>query len=260
MPKNSVGQTFGVALLLCVVCSVFVSGAAVMLKPTQDANKLLDKRRNILTAAGLADEAGTVDELFERIEARIVDLGTGEYRDDVDVDTYDFIAAAADPQMGLAIPGNQDWAGIKRRARYVPVYLVQKKGEVDKVILPIYGKGLWSTLYGFVALDHDDLNTIRSLLYYQHGETPGLGGEVDNPSWKALWNGKQAFGADGSVQIEVVRGAADPAAPRFEHRVDGLSGATITSRGVHDMLRYWLGDGGYGKYLDRLRAQKQGEV
>jgi Na+-transporting NADH:ubiquinone oxidoreductase subunit C len=249
-----------VALLLCVVCSVLVSGAAVMLKPTQDANKLLDKRRNILTAAGLADEPGTVDELFERIQARIVDLDTGEYRDDIDVDTYDFIAAAADPQMGVAIPGDQDRAGIKRRARNVPVYLVEKKGRVDKVILPIYGKGLWSTLYGFVALDRDDLNTIRSLLYYQHGETPGLGGEVDNPSWKALWNGKKAFGEDGSVQIQVVRGAVDPAAPGSEYKVDGLSGATITSRGVHDMLRYWLGANGYGKYLDRLRAQKRGET
>jgi Na+-transporting NADH:ubiquinone oxidoreductase subunit C len=249
-----------VALLLCVVCSVLVSGAAVMLKPTQDANKLLDKRRNILTAAGLADEPGTVDELFERIQARIVDLDTGEYRDDIDVDTYDFIAAAADPQMGVAIPGDQDRAGIKRRARNVPVYLVEKKGRVDKVILPIYGKGLWSTLYGFVALDRDDLNTIRSLLYYQHGETPGLGGEVDNPSWKALWNGKKAFGEDGSVRIQVARGAVDPAAPGSQYRVDGLSGATITSRGVHDMLRYWLGANGYGKYLDRLRAQKRGET
>jgi Na+-transporting NADH:ubiquinone oxidoreductase subunit C len=131
---------------------------------------------------------------------------------------------------------------------------------VDKVILPIYGKGLWSTLYGFVALDRDDLNTIRSLLYYQHGETPGLGGEVDNPSWKALWNGKQAFGADGSVQIQVMRGAVDLAATGAQHKVDGLSGATITSRGVHDMLHYWLGEGGYGHYLDRLRATKQGEV
>lgn len=260
MPRDSVGRTFGVALLLCVVCSVLVSGAAVMLKPTQDANKLLDKRRNILTAAGLADEPGTVDELFERIQARIVDLDTGEYRDDIDVDTYDFIAAAADPQMGVAIPKDQDRAGIKRRARNVPVYLVEKKGRVDKVILPIYGKGLWSTLYGFVALDRDDLNTIRSLLYYQHGETPGLGGEVDNPSWKALWNGKKAFGEDGSVQIQVVRGAVDPAAPGSEYKVDGLSGATITSRGVHDMLRYWLGANGYGKYLDRLRAQKRGET
>ena len=260
MPKNSVGQTFFVALLLCVVCSVLVSGAAVILKPTQMANALLDKRRNILMAAGLADAPGTVDERFERIHTRIVDLSTGEYSDDIDPDTYDFIAAATDPQASVAIPGDQDRAGIKRRALNIPVYLVLKKDQVDKVILPIYGKGLWSTLYGFVALDRDDLNTIRSLLYYQHGETPGLGGEVDNPTWKALWKGKQAFGADGSVKIQVMRGAADPAAPGFEHRVDGLSGATITSRGVHDMLRYWLGDGGYGKYLDRLRAQKRGDA
>ena len=255
MPKNSVGQTFGVALLLCVVCSVFVSGAAVMLKPTQDANKLLDKRRNILTAAGLADEAGTVDELFERIEARIVDLGTGEYRDDVDVDTYDFIAAAADPQMGLAIPGNQDWAGIKRRARYVPVYLVQKKGEVDKVILPIYGKGLWSTLYGFIALDVKDINTVRGLVYYEHGETPGLGGEVDNPNWKALWDGKRVFDESGAMRIKVIKGKVVQGRPETVHQVDGLSGATITARGVSNMLRYWLGEGGYGKYLAKLKQQ-----
>ena len=260
MAKNSVGQTFGVALLLCVVCSIMVSGAAVVLKPTQSANKLLDKKQIILTAAGLADEAGTVDELFERIETRIVDLDTGEYTDQFDAEDYDFIAAAKDAQMGIDIPRAQDRAGIKRRARNIPVYLIQKRGQVDKVILPIYGKGLWSTLYGFVALDRDDMNTIRSLLYYQHGETPGLGGEVDNPSWKALWNGKQAFGADGSVQIQVMRGAVDLAATGAQHKVDGLSGATITSRGVHDMLHYWLGEGGYGHYLDRLRATKQGEV
>jgi Na+-transporting NADH:ubiquinone oxidoreductase subunit C len=258
--KNSVGQTFGVALLLCVVCSVFVSGAAVILKPTQAANKLLDKKQNILMAAGLADVPGTVDERFQSIQTRIVDLETGEYADDLDVETYDFISAAKDPDMGVAIAADLDRAGIKRRARRIPVYLVQKKGQIDKVVLPIYGKGLWSTLYGFIALDRDDLNTIRSLLYYEHGETPGLGGEVDNPSWKALWNGKQAFGDDGSVQIQVVRGGVDPASPGARHSVDGLSGATITGRGVHDMLRYWLSDGGYGHYLDRLRASKQGEA
>ncbi|MDA0334322.1 MAG: Na(+)-translocating NADH-quinone reductase subunit C [bacterium] len=260
MAKNSVGRTFGVALLLCVVCSVLVSGAAVILKPTQVANKLLDKKQNILTAAGLADAPGTVDERFQSIETRIVDLGTGEYADDLGIETYDFIDAAKDSEMGVAIDGDLDRAGIKRRARHMPVYLVQKRGQVDKVILPIYGKGLWSTLYGFIALDRDDLSTIRSLLYYQHGETPGLGGEVDNPSWKALWNGKQAFGDDGSVQISVVRGAVDPTIAGARYRVDGLSGATITSRGVHDMLRYWLGESGYGTYLDRLRAVKQGEA
>lgn len=260
MAKNSVGQTFGVALLLCVVCSVLVSGAAVTLKPTQTANKLLDKKKNILMAAGLADQAGSIDELFSQIQTRVVDLETGSYADDVDIETYDFIAAASDAELGVAIPGSEDAAGIKRRARLVPVYLVQKRGQVDKVILPIYGKGLWSTLYGFIALDRDDLNTIRSLLYYQHGETPGLGGEVDNPAWKALWNGKQAFAEDGSVQIQVVRGAVDASAPGADHRVDGLSGATITARGVHNMLQYWLGESGYGTYLDRLRTQKQGEA
>ena len=260
MAKNSIGQTFGVALLLCIACSVLVSGAAVILMPTQEANKLLDKKQNILMAAGFAGEDGSVDELFERIQIRIVDLDTGQYTEDLDPETYDFIDAAKDLEMGVAIPPDQDRAGIKRRARSIPVYLVQKKGQVDKVILPIYGKGLWSTLYGFVALDRDDMSTIRSLLYYQHGETPGLGGEVDNPSWKALWNGKQAFGDDGSVQISVVRGAVDASDPGARHSVDGLSGATITSRGVHDMLRYWLGENGYGHYLDRLRASKQGEA
>lgn len=260
MAKNSVGQTFGIAFLLCIVCSVLVSGAAVMLMPTQDANRLLDKKQNILAAAGMADEDGTVDELFERIQTRIVDLETGQYTDHLDLDTYDFIAAAKDSKLGVAIPRGQDRAGIKRRARHVPVYLVKKRGEVDKVILPIYGKGLWSTLYGFVALDRDDLSTIKSLLYYQHGETPGLGGEVDNPSWKALWKGKRAFGSDGSIKIQVVRGAVDMSGPDAEHQVDGLSGATITSRGVHDMLHYWLSENGYGNYLDRLRAAKQGEA
>jgi len=253
--KNSIGQTFGVALLLCIVCSVLVSGAAVILMPKQEANKLLDKKQNILMAAGFANEDGSVDELFERIQTRIVDLETGQYTEDLDPATYDFIDAAKDLEMGVAIPSDQDRAGIKRRARRIPVYLVQKKGQVDKVILPIYGKGLWSTLYGFIALDRGDLNTIRSLLYYEHGETPGLGGEVDNPSWKALWNGKQAFGDDGSVQIQVVRGGVDPASPGARHSVDGLSGATITSRGVSHLVQFWLGENGFGPYLRNLREQ-----
>jgi Na+-transporting NADH:ubiquinone oxidoreductase subunit C len=261
MAKNSVGQTFGVAFVLCIVCSVLVAGAAVTLKPTQTANRLLDKKRNILAAAGLADAPGSVDERFEKIQTRVVDLQTGDYTDDaVDMQTYDFIAAASDPQMGVAIPAGEDRGGIKRRARYIPIYLVERKGSVDKVILPIYGKGLWSTLYGFIALDSDDVTTIRSLLYYEHGETPGLGGEVDNPAWKALWNGKQAFADDGSVAIQVIRGTVDATSPSAEHQVDGISGATITARGVQEMLHYWLGDGGYGPFLDRLRTQTTGDA
>ena len=255
MARESIGRTFTVALLLCVVCSVLVSGAAVVLQPTQEINELQDKKRNILMAAGLAEEGRTLDELFERIDVRIVDLATGGYVTGIDPGTYDYIAAASDPDQGVATSEMGRRAGIKRRARLMPVYLVSRRGEVDKVILPIFGRGLWSTLYGFVALDRDDLNTIRSLVYYQHGETPGLGGEVDNPRWKAQWNGKRAFGDDGRVAIRIPRGAVDAGAPDAVHSVDGLSGATITSRGVRDMLHYWLGEEGYGPYLGRLRDE-----
>ena len=260
MARNTIGQTFFVAFLLCVVCSVLVSAAAVVLKPAQVANKLLDKKRNILAAAGLVDETQSIDERFTQIETRIVDLQTGDYASDVDPASYDFKIAARDAQLGVAIPADADQAGIGRRARNMPVYLLRKAGRVDKVILPIYGKGLWSTLYGFVALDRGDLTTIRSLLFYEHGETPGLGGEVDNPSWKALWQGKRAFDDNGAVRIQILRGAVDPTAADAEYSVDGISGATITARGVHNMLQYWLGSGGYKTYLGRLRSQTQGEA
>lgn len=254
MARNTIGQTFFVAFLLCVVCSVLVSAAAVVLKPAQVANKLLDKKRNILAAAGLVDETQSIDERFTQIETRIVDLQTGDYASDVDPASYDFKIAARDAQLGVAIPADADQAGIGRRARNMPVYLLRKAGRVDKVILPIYGKGLWSTMYGFLALDRGDLTTIRSLVYYEHGETPGLGGEVENPRWQSLWDGKRAFDAEGKVRITVIKGQVDPSRPRAQYEVDGLSGATLTARGVHDMLQYWLSADGYGPYLGRLKS------
>ena len=117
-----------------------------------------------------------------------------------------------------------------------------------KVALPIEGKGLWSTLYGFLVLGSDGA-TIRGITFYQHGETPGLGGEIDNLDWKALWDGRQAFDADGRPVIEVVKGKASGPT-----EVDGLSGATLTSRGVTNLVRFWLGDNGFGPYLEQFRA------
>jgi Na+-transporting NADH:ubiquinone oxidoreductase subunit C len=253
MARDTVTKTFVVAALLCIVCSVLVSSAAVVLRPTQAVQKLLDKKRNILGAAGLVDENKSIDELFESIEARVVDLASGEYVEGINAETFDQRAAAKDLETSREIPKEKDLGGIKRRAKQAAIYLVFKKGEVDKVILPVRGKGLWSTLYGFLALDREDLNTIRSLVYYEHGETPGLGGEVENPQWKALWNGKQAFAADGKTAIEVLRGKVDPDRASAIHQVDGLSGATITSRGVSNMLRYWLSEDAFGPYLNRLK-------
>jgi len=185
----------------------------------------------------------------------VIELATGQYVENIDPETYDQRAAAKDPQMGVAVPPEEDIASLKRKARYAPVYLVQDKGKVQKIILPVSGLGLWSTLYGFVALDARDLNTIRGLVFYEHGETPGLGGEVDNPNWQALWDGKKAYGEDGKVKIEVIKGQVDPNRPEAQYQVDGLSGATLTSRGVDLMLKYWFSEHGFGPYLAKLKER-----
>ena len=242
MPKETASKTFLVAFLLCVVCSVLVSSAAVYLRPTQEVNKALDKKRNILMAAGLLQQDKSIDEAYAAIESRVVNLATGDYTE-VDVAGYDQRRAAKDPGQSEAVPADKDVASIKRKARNASVYLVRKGAEVRKIILPVHG------------LDARDLNTIKGLVYYEHAETPGLGGEVDNPAWKALWNGKQAFDEAGEIRIEVIKGKADPARPEGKYQVDGLSGATITSRGVSNMLHYWLSDEGFGPYLTKLKTQ-----
>jgi len=249
---DSIGKILGVALALCIVCSVVVSTAAVVLKPAQEANRDLDRKRNILAAAGMLEEGKTVEELFASVEPRYVDLRSGDYAAEVP-SGYEQRAASKDPALSTDLPDGEDIAGIGRRAHYAEVYLVRDAGgDLDKVILPVHGYGLWSTLYGFVALQAD-ANTIAGLGFYEHGETPGLGGEVDNPRWKAQWPGKKAY-RDGEVEIALAKGAVDSSSPQADWRVDGLSGATLTSRGVTDLVQFWLGEDGFGPYLEKLKT------
>jgi Na+-transporting NADH:ubiquinone oxidoreductase subunit C len=261
MPKDreSIGHTFIVAVGVCLICSVLVSAAAVSLSPAQEENKLQERRRNILSAAGLLGPDVDVDTVFQNIQARVVDLRSGTYVEDVDPLSYNQREAADDPQRSTAIPPKEDIADIKRRADKAVVYLYQPEGRLEVVILPIHGLGLWSTLYGFIALE-SDLRTIAGLAFYEHGETPGLGGEVDNPRWKAKWPGKKAFDEQGRLIIEVVKGEVDPSAPGAEHKVDGLSGATITTRGVNHLVHFWLGEQGFGPYLDKLAERRAGQT
>ncbi len=254
--KDGIGRTLLVAFALCIVCSVVVSTAAVSLKPAQEANKSLDRKRNILAAAGMLEEGRSVEEQFARISTRVVDLRTGEFTDAVDPAGYDQRKAAKDPAMSRALEAGEDIAGLGRREDYAVVYLVEDDaGNVDKIILPVHGKGLWSTLYGFMALEHD-ANTVVGLGFYEHGETPGLGGEVDNPRWKALWPGKQVYRAD-EVALHLIKGSVDPASENAPWQVDGLSGATLTARGVTNLVQFWLGENGYQPFLENL---KQGEA
>jgi len=251
--KDSIKSTITVALLLCLVCSVIVAGSAVLLKPMQQANKALDKKTNILLAAGMETEGQDVNVLFEQFTPKVVDLDTGRYVSDVDATTYDQRKASKDPKQSDALSGEDDIASINRRAKYATIYLLEKDGQLDRIILPVKGYALWSTLYGFLALEADG-NTVAGLGFYEHAETPGLGGEIDNPRWKALWPGKKMFDANGTLAVDLIKGVVDPSSPKAVHQVDGLSGATLTTNGVENLLVFWLGENGFGPYLNNLRA------
>mgnify|MGYP003331172096 CR=1 FL=1 len=255
--KDTVKQTIFIALILSLVCSVIVSFAAVMLKPIQEKNKSLDRKTNILKAAGLFQSAENVEKIFsEKVKMKLVNLKTGQYVEGVEPEDYDQYKMARDAEEGLALEADVDIAGIKNIAKKALVYEVLQNGKISLVVLPIHGKGLWSTLYGFMAVQADS-NTIQGLGFYEHGETPGLGGEVDNPRWKAQWKGKKLHDKKGVLKIEVIKGVVDTKRAGAIHQVDGLSGATITARGVSHLVRFWLGEQGFAKYLQLLK-RKQG--
>ena len=254
LTNDSTKKTVVVAAALCLVCSVLVSGAAVFLKPQQDYNKALDKRRNILQIAGLMEEGKSVDELFKQIETRVVDLESGKYVELEDASAYDQRKAAKDPAQSAALSAEQDIAGIKRRAHQASVYLVKDGDALKTIILPVHGYGLWSTLYGFLALEAD-ASTVAGFGFYEHAETPGLGGEVDNPSWRAMWPGKVVHSAAGDVAIEVIKGSVNADTPGAQHKIDGLAGATLTSRGVSNLLQFWMSEQGFGAYLQNIKSQ-----
>jgi len=252
--KDSVTNTLIVAITLSLVCSILVASTAIVLQPVQQRNEDLYRKQIILDVAGLYSPGGDIDSLFENIDTRMVDLGSGRYTDEVKADSFDEIAAAKDSQLGIAISAEADIANIHRRARFAPVYLVRKNDEIDQIILPVYGSGLWSTMYGFLSLGPDG-STVRGLRFYEHAETPGLGDQVDKPVWRAKWVGKQVFDDGDQPRIEVVRGFVAEGGQDAIHQVDGLSGATLTGRGVTNLLRYWTGEDGFGPYLAGLRRE-----
>jgi len=252
--RDSVSNTLLVAITLSLVASVLVASAAVLLKPVQERNEERFRQQIILDVAGLWQPGGDVEALFASIEPRLIELDSGDYSDDLDAASFDSEEAARDPSLRVVIPSGQDIANIRQRARYSVVYLVRDGDTIDQVILPVYGSGLWSTMRGFLSLEPDG-NTVRGLRFYEHAETPGLGDQVDKPDWRALWPGKTLFGDGDTPLIEVVRGKADPASPLAAHQVDGLSGATLTGRGVTNLIRYWTGPRGFGPYLAKLREE-----
>ena len=254
---NSIGNTIKVALGLCVVCSIVISSTAVMLRPMQQANMLLDRNKNILGAAGIFDTSvhtnADVEEMFAQFTPRMVDLTNGSYLSDermtelgIDPATYDEQRAKNDPQYSRNLTGNEDVASIRRRVNYATVFVIEAEdgSGYETVVIPVSGYGLWGIMYGYLALEGDG-DTIRGIGFYDHQETPGLGGEINNPRWLQQWPGKEVYDDQNEVAFRVVQGGGEG-----PHEIDGLSGATLTARGVENTIQFWLGDLGFGPYIE----------
>ena len=215
--RDSMSNTLIVAVGVSLICSILVAGAALLLKPQQEQNAERYRQRIILQVAGLYEPGGDIGELWSKIREQKVKVGSGEEK---------------------------------------TVYLVMDGDEIERVVLPIEGSGLWGMMYGFLAVEGDG-RTAYGISFYQHQETPGLGAGVDNPSWQAEWRGKQLVDSRGNPQIQIVKGKA-PA--DSDYQIDGLAGATLTGRGVQSFVHRWLGKEGFGAFLRRLqRAQRQQE-
>lgn len=273
MHKDSITNTFLVAIGVCLVCSLLVSTAAVGLRDMQQQNADKDRKKNILQAAGFTqqeiDEAGGVFDLFEdRVSPIIIKLESGkeegvetivDANDKINsvkeaIRDYDQIESAKKKVEGLYTAfetKKDDIAGISNKEIWSHVYLIKGEGDaIEKYVFPVRGKGLWSILKGFIAIEND-FQTIAGLTYYEHAETPGLGGEVDNLAWKEKWVGQYVFDESGEVGIKVIKGIAEP---DDKYAIDGLSGATITSRGVTNMLQFWLGPEGFGPFIENQKS------
>lgn len=250
-PNDDRVKVFGVAILVALVSAVVVSTASVTLKPLQEAH--LEAERAVRMEAMLDALPGMRDVMEEAgvdtLETRIVDLAAGAFTDAVDPASYDMQAAAADPELSVGIPADLDLGRLRRRALYAPIYLLEKDSDLQLIVLPVEGTGYQSAIRAMLALE-PDLATVAALTILEQDETPGLGARIEEPEWQAQWPGKQVADADGSIVISVVRGQASG-----PHEVDGISGATLTSDGVQNMLRYWLGEHGYGPFLNRLKTE-----
>lgn len=262
--RDSLTGTFTVAATLCLVCSVVVSSFAIGLRDIRERNEQLSFQREVLTVAGLFDpkenKLTDIPELIKGVDSLLIDIDAAAIADTdlVSLETFDLKKVARNPATSVQIPSNKNIAGVNRRENYTRIFLVKDdQGQMDQIILPVRGQGLWSTMYGLLSLDRDG-KTVRGLTFYEDGETPGLGGEINNERWKQSWSDpecpKVLFDEAGDVKISFFKGVVTCSMDNAEHRFDALAGATITTRGVENMMKYWLGDHAFGPLLEKVKA------
>ncbi|MDT8319308.1 MAG: Na(+)-translocating NADH-quinone reductase subunit C [Xanthomonadales bacterium] len=259
MNRDSPSKAVMVVLIVAVVSSALVAGVVTVLRPIQLENQLLERARHVLQLTGLIAQGelpgeDRMLELYRRLDIRMVDLRGGSFEADMDPASFDARRAANDPERSVAIPPEQDRAGLGRRSRYARVFLVWEGDELQRVILPIHGAGMWSTIYGYLALE-PDLNTIAGVTFYEQNETPGIGDRILQPAWRAQWEGRKLFDPRGEFRFDAGPGRIEPGTEAARYKVDALTGATVTVDAVIAMMHYWMGPHGYQPLIERLRVE-----
>lgn len=248
LPNESRTKTLAVAFAVSAVCAVFVSGAAVILGPIQQANLAAEQAERMAEMlASMPEFAALIEETGgDSLETIVIDLRTGRAAEDVDPETFDAAAASENPETSTVLSAEEDTAGIGRRPDLVPIHVLRKEGQLRLVILPISGAGYQSVIRANLALE-GDLNTVAAFSVTEQGETPGLGARIEEPAWQALWPGKHLTAPDGEIRLGVVQGRATT-----EFEIDGITGATRTGNGITNAVQFWLGPNGFGPVLDNL--------
>jgi len=259
MNKDSPRNALFAVLITALVCSSLVSAAVVVLRPIQLNNQMLDRSRNIMQLTGLLPGGQAVEddemlELYKSLDRRIIDIDTADFENEMDPGTFSKRRALTDPELSVAIPPDLDQASLGRRTRFAPVYMVWKENTLDRVILPVRGSGMWSMLYGYIALE-PDLSTISGMTFYEQNETPGLGDQITHDHWLEQWQGRRIYDDSGSPRFRVSEGVVAPGSASAEFEVDALTGATVTGNAVTGLMHYWFGPHGYQDFLLALREQ-----
>ncbi len=251
--RESVARTLGVAAIVAVFCSLMVSLAVLWLRPIQLAYLSIERNRAVLEASGLIEPATELTEQqivdrFLGLDTRIVDLDSGTFSDAVSTTSFDFRAAINDPDLTRPIQDELDIANLGRRPVYLPAYLLRNGSTIEQIVLPIYGQGMWATIHGFISL-RADFATVEGVAFYEHGETPGIGDRFLNPEWLAQWRGQPAYDENERVAFRIGADGGRPAG------IDAITGATVTTSAIEDLVRYWLGDDGFGPFLAYMRRE-----
>ena len=222
---------------ITVVCGGALAIASQGLKPMQDANIEMERKQNILATVMDLNEDINIEEIYKsRIKEMVID--------------YNGNAKAGMKASDVNIAKEYK---KKPEERLLPVYEFLDQADstkVDNAILPVYGYGLWNNIWGFVALE-SDLNTVRGVKFAHAGETPGLGARIESDEVQSRFKGKTILEAGELMSIVIQKGEGNDYS-NDKHKVDGMSGATLTGKGVNNMLKDY-----FACYLNYLKKSKQ---